>query len=121
MSSITVFDPAMCCSTGVCGPKPDQKLAAFSADLQHLETLGHSITRHNLAQEPAAFASNLTVKVLLETHKNEALPVILKDGELVSYGTYPNREQLASLAKGEQVTTQEPVVESGSCCCSGSC
>ena len=64
MSVITVFDPAMCCSSGVCGPKPDQKLSVFSADLSHLETLGHNVTRHNLAQEPAAFVGNLTVKAI---------------------------------------------------------
>ncbi|MBO9483975.1 arsenic metallochaperone ArsD family protein [Salinisphaera sp. G21_0] len=29
MSSINVFDPAMCCSSGVCGPKPDQAVCIF--------------------------------------------------------------------------------------------
>ena len=112
----------MCCSSGVCGPKPDQKLVTFSADLQFLETKGHSVTRHNLAQEPAAFASNLTVKVLLETHKNDALPVILKDGALVSYGSYPNRDQLVSMTNGEAVETKkEEVVETSGCGCSSGC
>lgn len=84
MSSITVFDPAMCCSSGVCGPKPDQKLSVFSADLSYLETLGHRVTRHNLAQEAAAFAANLTVKAMLEAHQTEALPIIMRDGEMVA-------------------------------------
>ena len=33
MAKIEVYDPAMCCSTGVCGPEPDEQLARFSADL----------------------------------------------------------------------------------------
>ncbi len=119
MSTITVFDPAMCCSSGVCGPKPDQKLSVFSADLSHLESLGHRVTRHNLAQEAAAFAANLTVRTMLEAHKNDALPIIMRDGEMVSYGTYPTREQLVAIAAGETVE-QAPGKTTG-CGCSGSC
>ncbi len=122
MSAITVFDPAMCCSSGVCGPKPDQKLSVFSADLSHLESLGHQVTRHNLAQEAAAFAANLTVRAMLEAHKNEALPIIMRDGEMVSYGTYPTREQLIAMAAGGQLETAEAEsVTAGGCCCSGTC
>ncbi|PSW18192.1 arsenical resistance operon transcriptional repressor ArsD [Photobacterium sanctipauli] len=129
MSNITVFDPAMCCSSGVCGPKPDQKLSVFSADLQFLESQGHAVTRHNLAQEPAAFAGNLTVKALLEAHKTDALPIILRDGELVSYGTYPTRTELALMAagnkpktsQGEKEQAEEANAESNNCCCTGSC
>ncbi|MBC7003001.1 arsenite efflux transporter metallochaperone ArsD [Photobacterium sp. BZF1] len=129
MSTITVFDPAMCCSSGVCGPKPDQKLSVFSADLQHLETIGHSVTRHNLAQEPAAFVSNLTVKALLDANQNEALPIILRDGELISYGSYPSRDQLVNLVQGNMVEgnsteggqTENSDAKSTSCCCSGGC
>lgn len=124
MSTITVYDPAMCCSSGVCGPKPDQKLSVFSADLQHLETIGHSVTRHNLAQEPAAFVSNLTVKALLDANQNEALPIILRDGELISSGTYPNREQLIALVNGSQPQpehVEETVAKTTSCCCNGEC
>ena len=122
MSSITVFDPAMCCSSGVCGPKPDQKLSVFSADLSYLETLGHRVTRHNLAQEAAAFAANLTVRAMLEAHQTEALPIIMRDGEMVSYGTYPTREQLVAMAAGEPVETAEaePVTARG-CGCGGGC
>ncbi len=34
MTTIEVFDPAMCCSTGVCGPQVDPDLARFAADLR---------------------------------------------------------------------------------------
>lgn len=122
MSTITVFDPAMCCSSGVCGPKPDQKLSVFSADLGHLESLGHKVTRHNLAQEATAFAANLTVRAMLEAHKNEALPIIMRDGEMVSYGTYPTREQMVAMAAGEVVETAEKAPSgTGGCGCSGGC
>ena len=38
-STMRVFDPAMCCSTGVCGPSTDSILVRFAADLKWLE--GH--------------------------------------------------------------------------------
>ena len=123
MSVITVFDPAMCCSSGVCGPAPDQKLALFSADLSHLKTLGYSVTRHNLAQEPALFTANLTVRAMLEAKGNEALPMIFRDGEMISYGAYPDREALVAMAEGELST---PVVETAApattgCGCTSGC
>ena len=37
MSTIRVFDPAMCCSTGICGPAIDPQLARFAADLSWLK------------------------------------------------------------------------------------
>ena len=123
MSVITVFDPAMCCSSGVCGPAPDQKLALFSADLSHLKTLGHSVTRHNLAQEPALFTANLTVRAMLEAKGNEALPMIFRDGEMISYGSYPDRDALVAMAEGRSLT---PVVETAApatsgCGCTSGC
>ena len=125
MSAITVFDPAMCCSSGVCGPKPDQKLALFSADLSHLKTLGHSVTRHNLAQEPALFTTNLTVKTMPEAKGNEALPMIFRDGEMISYGGYPNREALVAMAAGAPSVTvvadTEVTATPGCNCTTGSC
>ncbi len=39
-TTIEVFDPPMCCSTGVCSPEPDDRLAQFSADLDWLNHQG---------------------------------------------------------------------------------
>ena len=58
MTTIRVFDPAMCCSSGVCGPSVDPQLARFSADLDWLKAQGVSVERFNLAQQPAAFAED---------------------------------------------------------------
>jgi hypothetical protein len=34
MSKFQVFDPAMCCSTGVCGPEVDPALVRFAVDVE---------------------------------------------------------------------------------------
>ena len=58
MKTIQVFDPALCCSTGVCGVDVDQALVTFSADVAWAKLNGAQIERFNLAQQPVAFAEN---------------------------------------------------------------
>jgi SAM-dependent methyltransferase len=92
---VEVFDPAMCCSTGVCGPSVDPLLAAFAADVQWLGEQGVAVARHNLAQEPRAFVEHAIVKELLATEGDACLPLVIVDGEVVAKGAYPRRDELA--------------------------
>lgn len=73
MTTIEVYEPALCCNTGVCGPDPDQALVGFSADLEWLRSRGGRIARYNLATEPMAFATNDTVRRFLEVEGSQAL------------------------------------------------
>lgn len=94
MSRVDVYDPPMCCSTGVCGPVVDSALPRFAGDLSWLRRNGVEVGRYNLAQEPLAFA---TSPVVLEVLKGpgDVLPVVLVDGVLASQGRYPSRAELA--------------------------
>ena len=95
MRSIQVFDPALCCSSGVCGVDVDQALVSFSADMDWAKQKGAAIERFNLAQQPLVFAQNAAVKGFLERSGEEALPLVLVDGEVALAGRYPNRQKLA--------------------------
>ena len=95
---VEVFDPPMCCSTGVCGPKVDPALVRFGADLHWLANQRIAVERYNLAQQPQAFAANALVKSALQEHGNDCLPLVLLDGAIVSQGRYPSRDELAQLA-----------------------
>jgi len=95
MKSIQVYDPALCCNTGVCGVDVDKNLVTFSADIEWAKQQGAQIERFNLAQQPMAFAENATVKDFLERAGQEGLPVTLVDGELALAGRYPTRADLA--------------------------
>lgn len=97
MKKVEVFDPPMCCSTGVCGPKVDPVLVRFAADMHWLANQRVAVERYNLAQQPQAFAASAVVKSALKEHGNECLPLILLDGSIVSRGTYPTRDELARL------------------------
>lgn len=78
MKMLTVFDPAMCCSTGVCGSDVDQVLVNFSADVQWLKGRGVQIERYNLAQQPMSFVENEKAKAFLEASGAEGLPLLLQ-------------------------------------------
>ena len=98
MTTIQVFDPAMCCSTGVCGPAVDPQLVRFAADLDWLKAQGVAVERYNLSQEPLAFAKDVDVKTALQEKGEGALPLIKAGGIVWSMGSYPSREQLANWA-----------------------
>jgi hypothetical protein len=98
MKKITIYDPAMCCSTGVCATDVDPKLVQFASDLAWLKDRGVSVERFNLAQQPAAFVANPAVGEALKTHGTGALPLVLVDDAIATRSIYPNREQLAALA-----------------------
>jgi len=119
MTIIQVFDPALCCSTGVCGVDVDQALVGFSADVDWAKQNGAHIERFNLAQQPMSFAEIPVVKAFLERSGAEALPLILVDGEVALAGRYPNRDELARWATIQQVPDKEvaSVGCSGSKCC----
>jgi hypothetical protein len=117
---LEVFDPAMCCSTGVCGPSVDPTLVQFASDLSWVAGQGVHVERYNLAQQPQAYAANEIVKALLSTDGMACLPLILVDGEIVSTGQYPTREELARLVglapdDAKSIPPLLPVVRSRCC------
>ncbi len=116
MKTIQIFDPALCCPTGVCGTEVDQALVTAAADLDWAKGQGARIERYSLAQQPLAFAENAVVKGFLERSGQEALPLVLVDGEVALAGRYPNRAELARWV-GLAVV---PAVEN-SCCSGGRC
>lgn len=119
MPQIQIYDPALCCSSGVCGPELDEQLVRAAADIDWARSQGGSVERFNLAQQPLAFAENALVRGFLERAGQGALPLTLLDGQLVLAGRYPGRDQLAQwLGLAAQPA---PVPASGACCSGGKC
>ncbi len=129
MPAIRIYEPALCCNTGVCGPELDQDLVDFTADLNHLAGSGADISRHNLANDPMAFATDETARAFLQVAGSEGLPLTTVDGVTVMTGSYPSRAQLLRFAglSEEQAVVPAGIVELGaagsddSCCGGGNC
>jgi len=93
---LEIYDPPMCCSSGVCGPNVNPALVQFSSDLDWLKSQNVEVERFGLSSNPAAFTRHELVKEALKKEGNECLPIILANGILVSKGKYPSRDELKS-------------------------
>ena len=119
MKKIEVFDPALCCNSGVCGTDVDQTLVTFSADVDWLKQQGGAISRYNLSQQPMVFVENPVVHAFLERSGEKGLPLVLVDGEITLAGRYPSRDELENWCGTPDVSVDS--APSGSSCCKTGC
>lgn len=99
----------MCCSTGVCGPEVDPKLARFAGDLEWLKRNNVDVVRYNMAQQPKAFVDSIPVKQELDARGNSCLPLILANGRVLASGFYPQRGDLQSALAAFGVAFETPL------------
>lgn len=122
MKKMIIFDPAMCCSTGVCGPGVDPELLRVSTVLNNLKNKGIIVERHNLTSNPQAFVDNKVINELLNTEGVDILPVTIVDGEIVKTKAYPTNEEFCNLLDVPEdylkLTIKKP---SKGCGCTGGC
>ena len=98
MKTIQIFDPPMCCSSGVCGAEVDNNLVNFTVSLQWLKMNGVQVERFNPLHQYDVFAANAVVTKAVNEKGIECLPLILLDGEIISSGSYPSRLELSDMA-----------------------
>ena len=109
--TVAVFDPAMCCPTGVCGPGVDPALMQVARDLRWLTAHGATVERFGLSQEPQAIAGNPRVAGLLQAFGDQALPAVLVNDTVLAHGRYPSRDELvAALAAASAEIAPAPVL-----------
>ncbi|WP_252311576.1 arsenite efflux transporter metallochaperone ArsD [Sinobaca sp. H24] len=94
MTSIKIYDPSMCCSTGVCGPTTDPELTRVATALYMLENQAE-IERYNLSAEPQKFIENRDVQQILQKEGIDALPLTFVNDECRLKGRYPSNMELA--------------------------
>ena len=100
---IEIFEPTMCCSTGICGPSVDEKLVKVSEDIETLksEFEGIVIERYQPQTHAMKFMANMEVGKLVRENGQKALPVTVLDGKIIKSGEYPTLEELKSNLRGE--------------------
>jgi len=122
MAKMIIFDPAMCCSTGVCGPAIDPELLRVSTIINNLEKNGVKVERYNLTNNPQAFVNNRTLCELLNKEGADVLPVTVVDGKIVKTKNYPTNDEFVKyleVPEGLLNATTKP--NSNGCCCNGGC
>lgn len=99
MKKIEIFDPAMCCETGICGPSIDQELLMVATLIQGLKEKGADISRYGLATNPQQFVENKVVNDLLQLEGADILPLILVDGKVEKQKSYPTESEFLGWMK----------------------
>ena len=120
---IEIYDPAMCCSTGVCGPSVDPELVRIQEALRQIQKQLPEIQvqRYGLSAEPQAFVANTSVAELLKSEGPECLPLVYVDGALVCKGNYPANGQLQEILKQAGVEISLNEKKKNSCGCGPGC
>jgi hypothetical protein len=120
MKKMIIFDPAMCCSTGVCGPGVDKELLRVSTVLNNLKSKGVLVERHNLTNNPQIFVDNKTINEMLNKDGIDILPVTMVDGEVVKTKAYPTNEEFCELLQVPEdylkITIKKPTAAKAKSC-----
>jgi len=114
VKKVDIFDPAMCCSTGVCGPSIDPELMRVATVITSLKGKGIIIKRHGLSNEPQDFIANKVISDLLQKEGAEILPVTLVDGVVAKTKEYPTNEEIGKWLEIE--INSKPSTVMGGCC-----
>jgi len=106
---IEIYDPAMCCSSGMCGPAIDPVLLKINEAVLALKKQGVEIARFNLAQQPMEFMKNKKIADLLHKNGKKALPVTFVNDEIFRTGEYPAYEELCKALGIEPMEKGKPM------------
>jgi len=130
MKKMKIFEPAMCCPTGLCGVGVDPELLRISTVLDTLKKHGVVVDRFNLGSAPAEFITDQTINAYINAKGPEGLPAALVDGEIVITGRYPTNEEFAKFLdlpeevlgnQSKPVTVKAAKKKSVGCGCKGGC
>lgn len=97
MKRISIYEPAMCCETGVCGVGVDPELLRISTAFSNLKKYGVVVNRYNLSNAPQEFIKNVEINKLIMGDGVESLPATVVDGKIVMTKKYPSNAEIAEL------------------------
>ena len=119
MNSIKIYDPAMCCSTGVCGPSIDPELLRVATVINKLDKKGISIQRYNLNHSPQAFVKSRLVQQMLKQEGVKILPITLVNDQVVKKGGYLTNEEFCKYLEISSSELNDDCCNEESSCCDG--
>lgn len=97
---VEIFDPPMCCPTGLCGPTLDQTLLDVSEMVLALQAAGVRVERYQMSSNPNAFLNNAEVMKLVRAQQMAALPITVVRGEVLKAGAYPTLSEVRAALNG---------------------
>lgn len=101
-ADVEIFDPPMCCPTGMCGPTIDQTLLDLDEMLRALQSRGVSVVRYQMSSHPNAFLANAEVMKIVREQQMACLPITVVHGKVVKIGVYPTLDEVKDALNGVQ-------------------
>lgn len=127
MKKLSIYEPTLCCDTGLCGVNVDPELLRITTTLGALKEQGVEISRYNLNSAPMEFVKSDVVNKYVNENGVEGLPCVTLDGKIVIEGRYPTNAEILELLelpadyllpKGATVgCSSEGEAGNGCCCC----
>jgi hypothetical protein len=99
MRRMVIFEPAMCCETGICGPSVDPELLRISTVINNLKSNGIVVERYNLSGNPQIFVDNKEINRILNKEGIEILPVTMVNGVIVKTKAYPTNDEISEFLR----------------------
>jgi len=91
--TIEIFDPPMCCPTGLCGPSVDAALLHISEAILKVkaEFDGRAnVERYVLSQQPAKYTGQPELLERLRAYGVSVLPITMVNGAVLKERHYPS-------------------------------
>jgi len=123
MKTMSIYEPAMCCETGICGVGVDPELLRISTILNKLQKNGVTASRFNLNSAPQAFINNADINMLINNEGIEVLPATVIEGRIVKTKAYPTNEEIVMWLEipASYLEVAETKESDGGCSCSEGC
>lgn len=99
-AQVEIFDPPMCCPTGICGPTIDQTLLDVNEMILDMQSEGIRVSRYQMTSQPHAFLNNAEVMRLVREQQMAALPITAVRGKVIKVGAYPTQVEIKNALDG---------------------
>lgn len=98
-NNLIIYEGAMCCSTGVCGPEPDKNLIEFSDTVKKLqkEHANLDITRASITFNLNMFLENKEIFQLVKEKGQDILPITTINGKIIATQKYLKYDELKNI------------------------
>jgi predicted nicotinamide N-methyase len=99
-ADIEIFDPPMCCPTGLCGPTLDETLLDVDEMVMELQAEGLHVERYQMTGHPQVFLANAEVMALVRERQMDALPITVVRSRVIKAGAYPAMLEVRAALNG---------------------
>lgn len=94
-NEVKIYDPALCCPTGLCGVNIDPELMRIAVVIECLKKKGILVERFNLRDNPQVYVDTKVVNDFIQKESIDNFPITTLNGVIVLTKSYPSNKQIS--------------------------